>query len=128
MRAAVRLLVWRECSPSRTPAAVRPPARPPVPSVEYVINYSFPLTVEDYVHRIGRTGRGGSTGTAHTLFTELDKAHAGALANVLREGGHSVPEALTRFGGHVKKKEPKLAGPIVVAPVGAPSASRMRFD
>lgn len=31
-----------------------------IPKVEYVINYSFPLTVEDYVHRIGRTGRAGA--------------------------------------------------------------------
>jgi ATP-dependent RNA helicase DBP3 len=30
-----------------------------VPNVEYVINYTFPLTIEDYVHRIGRTGRAG---------------------------------------------------------------------
>jgi ATP-dependent helicase YprA (DUF1998 family) len=30
-----------------------------IPQVEYVINYSFPLTIEDYVHRIGRTGRAG---------------------------------------------------------------------
>lgn len=27
-----------------------------IPNVELVINYTFPLTVEDYVHRIGRTG------------------------------------------------------------------------
>lgn len=30
-----------------------------IPDVEYVINYSFPLTIEDYVHRIGRTGEDG---------------------------------------------------------------------
>lgn len=34
-----------------------------IPDVEAVINYSFPLTTEDYVHRIGRTGRAGKTGT-----------------------------------------------------------------
>jgi hypothetical protein len=44
-----------------------------IPDVEFVINYSFPLTVEDYVHRIGRTGRAGKTGTAHTFFTIADK-------------------------------------------------------
>ena len=33
-----------------------------IPDVEFVINYSFPLTAEDYVHRIGRTGRAGKTG------------------------------------------------------------------
>ena len=34
-----------------------------IPDVEVVVNYSFPLTTEDYVHRIGRTGRAGKTGT-----------------------------------------------------------------
>jgi ATP-dependent RNA helicase DBP3 len=32
-----------------------------IPMVEYVINYTFPLTIEDYIHRIGRTGRAGMT-------------------------------------------------------------------
>ena len=49
---------------------------------QYVINYSFPLTVEDYVHRIGRTGRAGATGTSHTFFTDFDKGLAGALVGV----------------------------------------------
>jgi ATP-dependent RNA helicase DBP3 len=53
-----------------------------IPQVEYVINYSFPLTVEDYVHRIGRTGRAGATGTSHTFFTDFDKGLAGALVGV----------------------------------------------
>ena len=35
--------------------------------------HSFPLTIEDYVHRIGRTGRAGATGTAHTFFCQQDK-------------------------------------------------------
>ncbi len=38
----------------------------------------FPLTIEDYVHRIGRTGRAGKKGKAITLFTEHDKAHSGS--------------------------------------------------
>ena len=33
-----------------------------VPDVSVVINFSFPLTTEDYVHRIGRTGRAGKSG------------------------------------------------------------------
>ena len=39
-----------------------------IPGVDFVINYSFPLTIEDYVHRIGRTGRAGKNGTSHTFF------------------------------------------------------------
>lgn len=48
-----------------------------IPAVKLVINCTFPLTVEDYVHRIGRTGRAGKEGLAITLFTEHDKAHSG---------------------------------------------------
>ncbi|KAG5458530.1 MAG: putative DEAD/DEAH box RNA helicase, partial [Olpidium bornovanus] len=70
-----------------------------IPNVEYVINFTFPLTIEDYIHRIGRTGRGGKKGTAHTLFTQHDKAHAGELQNVLRGAGFDIPEELRAFGG-----------------------------
>jgi ATP-dependent RNA helicase DBP3 len=82
-----------------------------IPDVEVVINYSFPLTTEDYVHRIGRTGRAGKTGIAHTLFVaQNDKPRAGELINVLREAKQAVPEALLAFGTTVKKKESKLYG------------------
>jgi len=70
-----------------------------IPNVEYVINYSFPLTIEDYIHRIGRTGRGGKTGLAHTFFTVNDKSHSGELVNVLKEAGADVPQDLVnKFG------------------------------
>lgn len=49
-----------------------------IPAVKLVINVTFPLTAEDYVHRIGRTGRAGKEGLAITLFTEHDKALSGA--------------------------------------------------
>ena len=44
-----------------------------IDGIDIVINYSFPLTSEDYVHRIGRTGRAGKTGKAITFFTVNDK-------------------------------------------------------
>ncbi|KAL6639107.1 hypothetical protein ACP70R_022837 [Stipagrostis hirtigluma subsp. patula] len=75
-----------------------------IPDVEVVINYSYPLTTEDYVHRIGRTGRAGKKGVAHTFFTQENKGLAGELVNVLREAGQVVPPALMKFGTHVKKK------------------------
>ena len=40
-----------------------------VNNVVAVINYDFPNGVEDYVHRIGRTGRAGATGESYTFFT-----------------------------------------------------------
>ncbi|KAL8725536.1 MAG: hypothetical protein Q9166_007290 [cf. Caloplaca sp. 2 TL-2023] len=75
-----------------------------IPAVKLVLNVTFPLTVEDYVHRIGRTGRAGAQGLAITLFTEHDKAQSGALINVLRAAGQPVPEELLKFGTTVKKK------------------------
>lgn len=75
-----------------------------IPEVKLVINVTFPLTAEDYVHRIGRTGRAGKEGLAITFFTEQDKPLAGALINVLKKAGQEVPENLLRFGTTVKKK------------------------
>ncbi|KAL1204929.1 DEAD-box ATP-dependent RNA helicase 5 [Cardamine amara subsp. amara] len=100
-----------------------------IPDVEVVINYSFPLTTEDYVHRIGRTGRAGKKGVAHTFFTQQNKALAGELVNVLREAGQVVPADLTKFGTHVKKKESKLYGAhFKEIAADAPKATKITFD
>jgi superfamily II DNA/RNA helicase len=39
-----------------------------IPNVSHVINFDTPQTYDDYVHRIGRTGRGGASGFAHTFI------------------------------------------------------------
>ena len=81
-----------------------------IPNVEVVINYTFPLTIEDYVHRIGRTGRAGKTGISYTFFQPSDKSHAGELQQVIKQAGQSVPDELMKFGSTIKKKEHKLYG------------------
>jgi ATP-dependent RNA helicase DBP3 len=81
-----------------------------IPNVEAVINYTFPLTIEDYVHRIGRTGRAGKTGVAITFFQPGDKSHAGELQQVIKQAGQTPPEDLMKFGSTIKKKEHKLYG------------------
>jgi len=78
--------------------------------IALVINYSFPLTVEDYVHRIGRTGRGGKSGESITFFTKNDKHLSGELINVMREANAHVPEDLMKFGTGVKKKQHGMYG------------------
>lgn len=75
-----------------------------IPKVEFVINVTFPLTIEDYIHRIGRTGRAGRTGKSITFFTDEDKSHAGELMRVLKDAGQVVPEDLKQWGGQIKKK------------------------
>ncbi|KAJ2160023.1 RNA-dependent ATPase [Coemansia sp. RSA 552] len=76
-----------------------------VPDVEYVINYTFPLTIDEYTHRCGRTARAGKKGVAHTFFTMHDKAHSGSLINMLKSANMPVPDELLKFGTTVKKKQ-----------------------
>lgn len=100
-----------------------------IPAVALVFNYTFPLTIEDYVHRIGRTGRGGATGTSITLFTALEKHLAGALQNVLKQAGQSVPQDLLAFGSTTKKRVHSEYGAFYKEDDGRemPLASRIKF-
>lgn len=43
-----------------------------IKTISHVINFDLPMQAEDYVHRIGRTGRGGSTGTSYSLIGPQD--------------------------------------------------------
>lgn len=56
-----------------------------VDDVKYVINYDFPNDTEDYVHRIGRTGRSNNKGTSYTFFTEENAGKVDELVNILNE-------------------------------------------
>jgi len=55
-----------------------------IAGVNHVINYDIPQSIEDYVHRIGRTGRCGNTGRATSFFdTNTDMALARPLVKIL---------------------------------------------
>ena len=70
-----------------------------VPNVGAVINYDFPNGVEDYVHRIGRTGRAGLKGESYTFFTSADAKNARELIKLLQEAGQAVnPELMAMQG------------------------------
>ncbi|KAF3914888.1 hypothetical protein ABW20_dc0106667 [Dactylellina cionopaga] len=99
-----------------------------IPNVKLVINVTFPLTIEDYVHRIGRTGRAGESGKAITFFTEHDKAHSGSLINVLKAASQPVPEELMKFGTTVKKKEHASYGAFYRDTSDAKQATKIKFD
>jgi len=61
-----------------------------VEDVKFVINYDFPNCSEDYVHRIGRTGRASNTGTAYTFFTYANCNKARDLIGVLQEAQQEI--------------------------------------
>ena len=61
-----------------------------VDDVKFVINYDYPNNSEDYIHRIGRTGRKDRTGTAYTLFSPSNGPKAKDLIEVLQEAKQVV--------------------------------------
>ncbi len=67
-----------------------------VKGVSHVINYDTPWHPDDYVHRIGRTGRAGATGHAYTLVTAKD---AEAIDNVQKLIGVKIPWDDSLSGG-----------------------------
>lgn len=56
-----------------------------VDGIKYVINFDYPQNSEDYIHRIGRTGRSNTKGTSFAFFTKNNAKQAKALVDVLRE-------------------------------------------
>ncbi|KAI0504431.1 hypothetical protein KFK09_015383 [Dendrobium nobile] len=62
-----------------------------IKDIRVVINYDFPNGIEDYVHRIGRTGRAGATGVSYTFFTDQDWKHAHELVKLLEGANQGVP-------------------------------------
>ena len=65
-----------------------------VPEVAHVINYDAPNDIEDYTHRIGRTGRAGNRGLATTFLSADNKNIAHDLAGMLTSSKAEVPEWL----------------------------------
>ncbi len=54
-----------------------------IPDVSHVFNFDVPVHAEDYVHRIGRTGRAGKNGTAFTIVTSMDKKHVDDIEKLI---------------------------------------------
>lgn len=68
-----------------------------IEKVNHVINYDLPQTVDEYVHRIGRTGRCGNLGKAISFFddsSDNDKKLARPLVRILTQAQQTVPDWL----------------------------------
>ena len=68
-----------------------------VKGISYVINLDMPGNIEDYVHRIGRTGRAGSTGTAVSFFTDNNSKLGGDLCKIMREANQTIPPGINEI-------------------------------
>ncbi|XP_005113588.2 ATP-dependent RNA helicase ded1 [Aplysia californica] len=66
-----------------------------IPEVMHVVNYDLPSSIDEYVHRIGRTGRCGNLGKATSFFNgDTDQAMAVHLVRILKEAQQVVPDFL----------------------------------
>jgi len=73
-----------------------------ISNIAHVINYDMPNNVDDYVHRIGRTGRAGKNGISTAFISEDNSGIAENLLEVLREANQEVPlwlESMAYRGG-----------------------------
>ncbi len=92
-----------------------------IDSLPCVVNFDLPYVPEDYVHRIGRTGRAGRQGVAITLFSSDESKQLKAIENLIRQPFErelipqfvpSIVRAEQMWGGantkkHVKRKSTK---------------------
>lgn len=68
-----------------------------VKQLKLVVNYDAPNHLEDYVHRAGRTGRAGNTGTAVTFLTEEQDRYAVDIAKALKQSEQKIPEPVQKL-------------------------------
>lgn len=68
-----------------------------VEDVKFVINYDYPNSSEDYIHRIGRTARSTNKGTAYTFFTPGNVRQARELIRVLEEAQQAINPKLLQL-------------------------------
>ena len=90
-----------------------------IPDVAHVVNYDMPLKIENYSHRIGRTGRAGKNGVASTLLTDSDEAMFYELREYLEQTDADIPQKLDKHpAAHAKPGERNARGELLTERAG----------
>jgi superfamily II DNA/RNA helicase len=89
-----------------------------IPEVSHVFNFDVPIHSEDYVHRIGRTGRAGREGAAYMMVSSADTKHFKAIEELLKKeiewfklDGAETVEAVVEDATKPEKRERKPREP-----------------
>lgn len=76
-----------------------------IPNVKHVINFDLPNDIEEYVHRIGRTGRVGNLGLATSFFNDKNRNMACDLIELLNEANQDTAEWLVTISKEVQHEQ-----------------------
>ena len=74
-----------------------------ISNVKFVVNFDLPTDIDEYVHRIGRTGRAGNSGEAISFFNEKNRNVARDLYDILNETQQEVPDFLTKMVDEIRQ-------------------------
>jgi superfamily II DNA/RNA helicase len=94
-----------------------------VQDIAHVINYDLPEVAENFIHRVGRTGRAGEHGVASTLFTRDQRSDLFQLERTLG----TRMERLTLTGGSAKLERPERNEPTRDRIASLPPAQRAKM-
>ena len=81
-----------------------------IPNVKHVINFDLPSDVEEYVHRIGRTGRVGNLGLATSFFNDKNRNMAVDLVELITETNQDLPEWLANLSKEMDNSHSRGGG------------------
>ncbi|CDH49568.1 atp dependent rna helicase [Lichtheimia corymbifera JMRC:FSU:9682] len=81
-----------------------------IPNVTHVVSFDLPSDIDDYVHRIGRTGRAGNVGRATTFFTRGNRFLAPRMLKLLKEAKQEVPSWLEELAQEAESAPPPPMG------------------
>jgi ATP-dependent RNA helicase DDX3X len=74
-----------------------------ISNVKFVVNFDLPTDIDEYVHRIGRTGRAGNSGEAISFFNEKNRNVARDLYDILNETQQEVPDFLSKIVDEIRQ-------------------------
>jgi superfamily II DNA/RNA helicase len=76
-----------------------------ISNVKFVVNFDLPTDIDEYVHRIGRTGRAGNTGEAISFFNEKNRNIAKDLFDLLKETQQEIPDFMIKMVDEIRSTQ-----------------------
>ena len=73
-----------------------------ISNVKFVVNFDLPTDIDEYVHRIGRTGRAGNSGEAISFFNDKNRNIARDLHEIFNETQQQIPDFLSKIVDEIR--------------------------